>query len=79
MSPLLKPSQLVLAVSRRHYYDEDVVVIWHNGTEKLERVRTIQGSRFEVRADNPSHGTDSRHFGLIEQRSILGKVVWPRI
>ena len=79
MSPALKPSQLVLAVSRRHYRDEDVVVIWHNGVEKLERIRAVQGSRFEVRADNPSHATDSRQFGLIEKQAILGKVVWPRI
>ncbi len=79
MFPVLRPSQLILAVARHQYHDEDVVIIRHNGIEKLERVRTIQGSRFEVRADNPSHSTDSRHFGLIEKRAILGKVVWPRI
>ena len=72
MSPVLRPLQLVLAVSRRQYHDEDVVLIWHNGIEKLERVRTVQGSRFEVLAYNPSHSTYSRHFGLIEKTGDSG-------
>ncbi len=79
MLPVLKPSQLVFAMSRRQYQDEDVVVIWHNGMEKIERVRTVQGNRFEVRGDNPSRSTDSRQFGLIEKQAILGKVIWPRV
>lgn len=79
MSPVRRPSRLVLAVPRRRYQDEDVVLIRHNGMEKLERVRAVQGSQYEVRVDNPATSTDSRQFGLIEKQAILGKVVWPRM
>ena len=79
MLPALRPYQHILAISRRQYHDEDVVIIWHNGIEKIEQIRAIQGSWFEVRADNPTKTTDSRQFGLIKKQAILGKVIWPRL
>lgn len=61
------------------YREEDVVVIMHNGLEKIKRIRAIQNGRYDVRGDNASKSTDSRHFGLLEKRDIAGKVVWPKV
>lgn len=79
MWPVLAPTQIVFAIPKPHYKEEDVVVIWHNGTEKIKRVRTVQGNYFELRGDNPSKSTDSRQFGLVERQAIVGKVIWPRV
>lgn len=79
MWPVLDPEQVVIAMRKRRYDVEDVVVIWHQGKEKIKRIRTLEGTKYDVRGDNPSQSNDSRHFGLIEKSEILGKVVWPRV
>ncbi|MFZ1249810.1 MAG: nickel-type superoxide dismutase maturation protease [Candidatus Saccharimonadales bacterium] len=79
MWPVLDPEQIVVALRRRKYQEEDVIVLWHNGREKIKRIRLIDNGKFDVRGDNPSKSTDSRQFGLIEKGDILGKVIWPRV
>lgn len=79
MWPVLDPEQVVFAVRKRRYDAEDVVIISHNGKEKIKRVRTVQGEKYDVRGDNPSQSTDSRHFGLLEKHDIIGKVIWPSV
>jgi nickel-type superoxide dismutase maturation protease len=79
MWPVLDPEQVVIVTCKRHYDVEDVVVIWHQGKEKIKRIHSIKGLKYDVRGDNPSQSNDSRHFGLIEKSEILGKVVWPRV
>lgn len=78
MLPTLKPGSIAVAVPWRRYENEDVVIIRHNGLEKIKRIGAVQGAHYDVRGDNPSQSTDSRQFGLIEGQSILGKVIWPR-
>lgn len=79
MWPVLDPEQVVVAMRKRRYTEEDVVIIWHNGREKIKRVREVSGKRYDVRGDNPSQSTDSRQFGLIEHHDIIAKVIWPRV
>lgn len=79
MSPVLKQHQLVIAVRKRKYHEEDVVIIWHNGIEKIKRIWHVQGDKYDVRGDNPSRSTDSRQFGLIGRETIAAKVIWPRV
>lgn len=80
MWPVLDPEQVVFALRKRRYREEDVVVIWHKGREKIKRIRDISDRRrYDVRGDNPSQSTDSRQFGLIEYEYILAKVIWPRV
>lgn len=79
MWPVLDPGQVVVAVRKRNYGIEDVVFIWHQGREKIKRIRSVEGEKYDVRGDNPSQSTDSRHFGLVDKKDIIGKVILPRV
>ena len=43
----------------------------------VKRVRTVGEDGIDVRGDNPSASTDSRHFGLLPTGAIVGRV-WYR-
>ncbi len=79
MWPILDPEQVVVAVRKRKYVPEDVVIVLHDGREKIKRIRAVEHTKYDVRGDNPSQSTDSRHFGLVRKDNVLGKVVWPRV
>ena len=79
MDPVLTAGRLVIAVRRRHYHEEDVIIIQRNGSEHIKRIWSIQGERYDVRGDNPSKSTDSRQFGLLKKEVIVAKVIWPRV
>ncbi len=41
----------------------------------VKRVAAVSPSGIELRGDNPDLSTDSREFGPIDARDVLGKVV----
>lgn len=57
----------------------DVVIIFHDGMEKIKRIEHINGDELYVRGDNPSSSTDSRQFGWIDMVHVQAKVLWPRV
>jgi len=83
MLPALRPGQVVVAIraTRRLVRPSQVgqiVIIRHDGLDKIKRVSQVRDDRIFVVGDNPEHSTDSRHFGWLPAASIRGRVVWPR-
>lgn len=78
MEPNLKPGQLVIArgffLNLRPY---DVVIIRHNGLEKIKRITQIKDRTIFVEGDNPNQSTDSRHFGWLPIADVIGKLTYP--
>ncbi len=77
MEPTFRPGKLVLiwqwstkpAVGR-------IIVIKHDGLEKIKRVQQVKPSQIFVVGDNQDHSTDSRQFGWLDQACITGRVLF---
>jgi type IV secretory pathway protease TraF len=55
----------------------DIVVVRHEGLEKIKRIEQIDGVKLFIVGDNQAASTDSRHFGWIDRSAVVGKVIWP--
>jgi len=56
----------------------DVVVLKHPKTGEfiLKRISKISGKKFYILGDNKEFSKDSRHFGAVERKLIVGKVLF---
>jgi phage repressor protein C with HTH and peptisase S24 domain len=80
MTPKLRPGQLLLATRVvRRLRPGQVVIINHHGQEKVKRIERIEDNKIFVIGDNLQLSTDSRHFGWLEPREVIARVVWPKI
>ncbi len=79
MLPSLKAGQLVIGRQTRELSPGDVVIISHNGLEKIKRIEKQQGDLIYLLGDNAAASTDSRSFGWVQAKTIIAKVVWPKI
>lgn len=46
-----------------------------DGKVLIKRITKIEGKRYFVQGDNKNSSTDSRIFGMIDRRDIIGKVI----
>lgn len=79
MRPTFRPGQLVVVIPGCRLRVGDVVMIRHDGLEKIKRIARLDDARLYVLGDNPSASTDSRTFGWVGVESVVGKVVWPKL
>lgn len=79
MVPALRAGQLVVARQTRELKPGDVVIVSHNGLEKIKRIEKQQGDLIYLLGDNAASSTDSREFGWIQAKAIVAKVVWPKL
>lgn len=79
MLPALKAGQLVVGRQTRKLSPGDVVIVSHNGLEKIKRIERQQGDLIYLLGDNAAASTDSRQFGWVQASSIVAKVVWPQL
>lgn len=79
MAPTLHDGQLVVGRQTRELVAGDVVIISHNGLEKIKRIERHEGDLVYLLGDNPSASTDSRTLGWLPAKTILAKVIWPKL
>ena len=79
MAPALKAGQLVVGRDTRELQPGDVVIVSHDGVEKIKRIERQQGDLIYLLGDNASASTDSRDFGWLPAKTIIAKVVWPKL
>jgi len=79
MAPTLTPGQLVVGRFTRELRPGDVVIVSHDGLEKIKRIERQQGNLLYLLGDNPGSSTDSRNFGWVQADHIVAKVVWPKL
>lgn len=80
MQPKLNDGQVVVASGWfSALQPHDVVIIQHEGIEKIKRIDRIEGEHIFIVGDNKEMSTDSRQFGWVETAHVLGKVLWPRL
>jgi hypothetical protein len=78
MLPGLKPGQLVLASSLVNPKIGCLIILKHDGLEKIKRLVKVSDHKIYVEGDNSLSSTDSRQFGWINKSTILASVIWPR-
>lgn len=72
MAPTLRSGQVVVCVSRADYAVGNIVVARVNDREVIKRVASVSGDAMYLTGDNSGASTDSRHYGSVGKRDILG-------
>jgi phage repressor protein C with HTH and peptisase S24 domain len=76
MLPTFAPGKVVFASSWLRPSVGRVVIIDHNGHEKIKRIRSVDGDGWAfVVGDNAAESTDSRQFGAVPSDSIVAIVL----
>ena len=78
MAPTLRRGQLVIGRQTRELKPGDIVIVSHDGLEKIKRIEKQQGDLIYLLGDNAGASTDSRNFGWVQAKTIIAKVVWPK-
>lgn len=79
MLPSLTAGQVVVGRRTDDLRPGDVVIVSHDGLEKIKRIERQQGDLLYLLGDNPGRSTDSRNFGWVQAHHIVAKVVWPKL
>jgi phage repressor protein C with HTH and peptisase S24 domain len=80
MLPSLQPGRIVLASGLFwQLKPEHVVVVEHQGLEKIKRVQQVRRGQVFVVGDNARASLDSRNFGWLPVEAVSARVIWPRL
>ena len=77
MVPTIVPGQIVIASSLKKPNINSVVILRHQGIEKLKRITEIEKNNVYVVGDNTLKSTDSKQFGWLPMSSVVATVIWP--
>jgi len=78
MVPTLKPGQLVVLAGVHTLRVGDIVMVRHDGLEKIKRISQLKDGNVYLLGDNPAASTDSRDFGWVARNQVIGTLLWPR-
>lgn len=77
MLSTLKPGQDILVWCWFNKYKVgDIVAVKVNDREMIKRIQKTDDRRIFVIGDNKNMSTDSRKFGWIDKKEVIGKVIW---
>ncbi len=78
MEPTLKPGTYVLALTGNQLKLKpgDIALYKIGGELQIKRVSKIEHNMYTMTGDNPADSHDSRDFGPVQGKSIIGKVIW---
>ena len=78
MRPGFAPGDRLLAVGPWRLRPGQVVALRdpRDGRMLVKRVAAVRDDAIEVRGDNAAASTDSRHFGPVPRRLVVGRVVY---
>lgn len=79
MEPTLRHNQEILASSIPFIFKKpkvgDIVILKRKNCI-IKRIAKIKNNKFFISGDNKNESIDSRHFGWVGKREIVGKVIW---
>ena len=77
MEPVLHEKDILLVLNKNfgNVKKSDMVLFKKGNRIMVKRILSVNHNGIEVRGDNGMHSTDSRIFGLIQKKDVLGKVI----
>jgi len=81
MLPTLPAGQSVMVNRMSYVFNQpqigDIVALHdpRDGKVLIKRITKVEDKSYFVQGDNKSHSTDSRVFGMIGRKDIIGKVI----
>ena len=77
MEPYLKNNDKILAFKKYFFLIKvnDVVIVKVENKILIKRVLKIKDKKYFLKGDNVKYSTDSRNFGLIQNKDIIGKMI----
>ena len=81
MSPTINPGNIVFASSLPYFFSKpkvnDLVTAYdpRDGRILVKRITKIDNNEYFVAGDNKTKSADSRIFGKLKRRDIIGKVI----
>jgi nickel-type superoxide dismutase maturation protease len=76
MLPAWPPGKIIIARRRLgRLRPGQVIIIRHNGLEKLKRITAVSGDKLFVTGDNASASSDSRQFGWVTKELVLARTI----
>ena len=80
MSPFLKPQDIIFTSSIPYFFsnpkERDVVVARVNGKNFVKRIHSVSQDKYYLEGDNKNDSRDSRSFGPVFKKNIVGKVIF---
>ena len=79
MEPTIKNGQKVIISSIPYLFykpkQNDIIAFRKNANILIKRINKIENDKYFVLGDNEDDSLDSRKFGLIDRKEIVGKII----